>query len=360
MIKNTVMAWLFIGLSIMFPMALDAAMASSADEDYLDEGVEFAEEWLPHIPRVEAVKVDEIVYYFYDPSFIDCDDVINVFAGDEKDVLQTKPEPFVITNALTYLVGWHKGWTPFNKPLRTLVTAVKRCFDGSNMGTWNSIENKGFIVIDVDECALSAYPSLINEIGERLGIKSVVDVKAPWHIAVKPILELYNYFVKGGYTIVFVSDLKESKENRAWLTHSLKTNGYTAVDTLYLYPDGCKDSTAEYNAKIRHELAEKGSVIATIASECSSLQGKDLGLCVVWVPSPFSLDVGDTSFYAKLHDLAATAVKTAERASVGSGTASGDPVQVVAAASSSQSSSGITVASQSSTTTNVVGHSPVS
>jgi hypothetical protein len=360
MAKNTIGLWLFLGLIMMCSASLDAAMVSATDEDALVDGVEFAEEWLPQIPRVEAVNVDGVIYYFYDPSFIDCNDVVNVLAYDEKDASRPHFEDDVVGHALTYLEGWYKGWAPFKKTLCSLATNVKRCFDSNKRSTWSSREQQGFVVIDVTECALSSYQLLVNDICKQLGMKPLVDEKEARYVALEPILELYNYFVKGGYTIVFVSNLQECARNRAWVADCLKINGYKTVHRLYLYPEDCKDSVAEYRAKIRYALAETGSVVAIISSECSNIQGEDLGCCVVWAPSPFSTDVGDTSFYAKLHELAVTSAEASATTSVSVGINSTDLAQAVAVAASSQSSSGISVASQSSGSMSVASAASVS
>jgi hypothetical protein len=347
------------------------AMGSALDDDWLVEGVAYAEEWTPDVPWVEATVTDSVVYYFYNPYFVECSEIVNVLTNDAQEGAQERLQldGEAVDKALTYLVGWHKGVAPFNLTLRSLVAKVERFFDCNWIHTWNSKRAKGFVVFDVSECALSYYQVQINDLRSRLGISSQVDEKEACPVALQPILRLYKYFIAGGHTAVFISDLPENNENRLWITNNLTANGYTAMHKLYLYPADCKDSFAEYRSKIRHELAKEDVVVATISNVSAYVQGDELGWCAVWVPSslcPMFKGDADNAFYAKLHTSVATTSVAASQSSSSVATASqsAGSIGAVAAASISVSASQLScsssVAAQSRTMTTVSGKRPSS
>jgi hypothetical protein len=139
------------------------------------------------------------------------------------------------------------------------------CYNAIDFLDLMDVPQKALVIFDVDDTAVTHYhridrfefiwgqqPHLVenSEIG-----KATVN---------KPVLELYNYLVKKGYNIIFMTGRNE--DMRAVTEKELHAAGYTVYEKLILFPTAhvANSCLAEWKAERRKELSESYTLIASI------------------------------------------------------------------------------------------------
>ena len=134
--------------------------------------------------------------------------------------------------------------------------------------------SKPAIVFDIDETALSNYPTLVKyDFGGTLDeIRNEIDKgKAS---AIKPTLALYDFAHQHHVALFFITG-REEKE-RAPTIANLHEAGYDGWQALLMRaPSDEKKTAAVYKTTLRHQLADQGyDIILNIGDQQSDLDGK--------------------------------------------------------------------------------------
>ena len=147
---------------------------------------------------------------------------------------------------------------------------------------FNSIQpgDSTVVIFDVDETILSSYDF---EKGLDFGYvmplwnKYILEAKEP---AIKQTKSLYDFLVKKGFKIIFLTGRKNDQYNATY--ENLINNGLTKFDTLIVRQPPEYDFTAlKYKSLQRTELANRGYKIAgTVGDQFSDLDGPYHGLQV--------------------------------------------------------------------------------
>ena len=141
-------------------------------------------------------------------------------------------------------------------------------------------ENNSTVIFDVDETVLSNY-SFNKEwdfgFVEKYWDMWVDSAKAP---AIIEVQNLYNYLVKRGFKIIFITGRKDYQYDST--KKNLVSAGYKNFDTLIVRQPAEYNQTAlEFKSEKRAELTAKGYNIAgTVGDQWSDLDGSFHGIQV--------------------------------------------------------------------------------
>ena len=147
---------------------------------------------------------------------------------------------------------------------------------------FNSIQpgDSTVVIFDVDETILSSYDFEKDlDFGYVMPLwnKYILEAKEP---AIKQTKSLYDFLVKKGFKIIFLTGRKNDQYNATY--ENLINNGLTKFDTLIVRQPPEYDFTAlKYKSLQRTELANRGYKIAgTVGDQFSDLDGPYHGLQV--------------------------------------------------------------------------------
>lgn len=141
-------------------------------------------------------------------------------------------------------------------------------------------ENNSAVVFDIDETVLSNY-SFNKEWDfgfiEKYWDMWVDSAKAP---AVTEVQNLYNYLVKRGFKIIFISGRKNYQYDPT--KKNLISAGYKNFDTLIVrQPSEYNQTALEFKSEKRTELSSKGyEIVGTVGDQWSDLDGPFHGIQV--------------------------------------------------------------------------------
>ena len=134
------------------------------------------------------------------------------------------------------------------------------------------------VIFDVDETILSSYDFEKDlDFGYVMPLwnKYILEAKEP---AIKQTKSLYDFLVKKGFKIIFLTGRKNDQYNATY--ENLINNGLTKFDTLIVRQPPEYDFTAlKYKSLQRTELANRGYKIAgTVGDQFSDLDGPYHGI----------------------------------------------------------------------------------
>lgn len=134
-------------------------------------------------------------------------------------------------------------------------------------------EEKMAVVFDIDETALSNYKHLIQlNFGmiPQLFLETIEESDDP---AVQATLKLYQYAVKQGISIFFITGRAEKL--RSVTEENLKSVGYAEWNTLFMKPNDYDEvSVIPYKSSMRKKIEEMGyTIVLNIGDQFSDLAG---------------------------------------------------------------------------------------
>ena len=141
-----------------------------------------------------------------------------------------------------------------------------------------AVSDSDAVVFDIDETALSNY-EFLNEMDfgyvPDLWSKWMLEAKAP---ALSGVKRLYDYFIRKGFRIVFITGRKDFQYNPTY--KNLLFAGYTKFDTLIVRKPEENNLTAlDYKSRKRVELTQRGyKVVGDVGDQYSDLNGPDHGI----------------------------------------------------------------------------------
>lgn len=139
---------------------------------------------------------------------------------------------------------------------------------------------KSTVIFDIDDTSLSSYfHSKENEFGfvPKLFKEWVFQASAPAIVHTK---RLYDYLVKKGFTIIFLTG-RQYDEHKATVKN-LKREGYTVFNRLIVRQKHELDLTAKaYKSANRAKLVEEGfRIVGCIGDQQSDLEGGNSGYTI--------------------------------------------------------------------------------
>ncbi len=134
-------------------------------------------------------------------------------------------------------------------------------------------EEKIAVVFDIDETSLSNYKHLLQlNFGmiPQLFLETIRESDDP---AIRATLQLYEYAVKQGISIFFITGRAEKL--RSVTEKNLKSVGYTEWNILFMKPnDYDKSSVIPYKSSTRKKITEMGyTIVLNIGDQFSDLAG---------------------------------------------------------------------------------------
>ena len=142
------------------------------------------------------------------------------------------------------------------------------------------IKNNSAVVFDVDETALDNYA-----LAKSMGFGYVYKMNKEWNAemkspALKPVKELYDYLLKRGVHIIFLTGRNFPEYEVTY--QNLKNVGYTVFDTLITQiGDETKMKSRDFKSSKRVFLTNEGyDIIGTVGDQWSDLRGEDHGIQV--------------------------------------------------------------------------------
>ena len=129
------------------------------------------------------------------------------------------------------------------------------------------------LVLDIDETCISNFNKIkIRDYCNNLQLihEEILAADSP---ALVPTLNLYNYAIKHGVSVFFVTGRKVSEKNAT--IKNLKFAGYNSWSKIYFRPnDYRKTSIVPFKAGARKEITEQGyTILATIGDQKSDVIG---------------------------------------------------------------------------------------
>ena len=162
----------------------------------------------------------------------------------------------------------------FYKEVEDVIKKAEKEFDKVD------IKKNSAVVFDVDETALDNY-----ELSKLMGFGYVYKMNKEWNAemkspALKPIKELYDYFVTKGVHIIFLTGRNFPEYEVTY--QNLKKAGYTVFDTLITQiGDETKIKNKQFKNAKRIFLTKKGyDIIGAVGDQWSDLRGEDHGIQV--------------------------------------------------------------------------------
>ena len=142
------------------------------------------------------------------------------------------------------------------------------------------IKNNSAVVFDIDETALDNYA-----LAKSMGFGYVYKMNKEWNAemkspALKPVKELYDYLLKRGVHIIFLTGRNFPEYEVTY--QNLKNVGYTVFDTLITQiGDETKMKSRDFKSSKRVFLTNEGyDIIGTVGDQWSDLRGEDHGIQV--------------------------------------------------------------------------------
>jgi acid phosphatase len=142
------------------------------------------------------------------------------------------------------------------------------------------ISSNSVVIFDVDETALNNYG-----LAKQMDFGYVYDLNKKWNQelkapAVKQVQNLYNFLIKRGIKIIFLTGRNSSEYEVTY--KNLLQAGYIGFDTLLTQREDEQNLKArEFKSKKRTELARQGyEIIGTVGDQWSDLEGPYAGIKV--------------------------------------------------------------------------------
>ena len=141
-----------------------------------------------------------------------------------------------------------------------------------------ALKKNSVVIFDVDDTAINNYGlSKMMDFGYvyELNKKWNKELKAP---AIKQTQDLYNYLIKKGFKIIFLTG-RNSNEYEVTYKNLIK-DGYAGFDTLITQREDEQNLTAsEFKSKKRTELTNEGyNIVGTVGDQWTDLEGPYTGI----------------------------------------------------------------------------------
>jgi acid phosphatase len=141
-----------------------------------------------------------------------------------------------------------------------------------------ALKKNSVVIFDVDDTAINNYGlSKMMDFGYvyELNKKWNKELNAP---AIKQTQDLYNYLIKKGFKIIFLTG-RNSNEYEVTYKNLIK-DGYAGFDTLITQREDEQNLTAsEFKSKKRTELANEGyNIVGTVGDQWTDLEGPYSGI----------------------------------------------------------------------------------
>lgn len=129
------------------------------------------------------------------------------------------------------------------------------------------------LVLDIDETSISNFNKIkVRDYSNNVQLihKEILAADSP---AILPTLKLYNYAIKHGVKVFFVTGRKRSEESAT--IKNLKFAGYTSWSKIYFRPDGYRErSIVPFKAGARKAITQQGfTILASIGDQASDVIG---------------------------------------------------------------------------------------
>lgn len=160
----------------------------------------------------------------------------------------------------------------FNKELEKVIKEAKEKFDKIE------VKKNSAVVFDVDETVLDNYG-----LAKSMGFGYVYKMNKEWNAemkapALKPVKELYDYFVSKDVHIIFLTGRNFTEYDVTY--QNLKNTGFSVFDTLITQiGDEKKMKAVDYKTAKRVFLTNKDyDIIGTVGDQWSDLEGEYHGI----------------------------------------------------------------------------------
>jgi acid phosphatase len=142
------------------------------------------------------------------------------------------------------------------------------------------ISSNSVVIFDIDETALNNYG-----LAKQMDFGYVYDLNKKWNQelkapAVKQVQNLYNFLIKRGIKIIFLTGRNSSEYEVTY--KNLLQAGYIGFDTLITQRKDEQNLRAEeFKSKKRTELVEMGyDIVGTVGDQWTDLEGPYTGIKV--------------------------------------------------------------------------------
>ncbi len=230
----------------------------------------------------------------------------------------TKPHVQKIKNGLTHsrqellkrFTSEHHAWYADgcnNSELNTLIDTFITHMQEQIFSIIPKKEKPFLAIFDIDETVLTQYGTLFrivkNDVENKTQTEHSMTTLTPSFRNLDPItpmFKLYQFFLERGCKIAFITNRPDTEQHRSLTIKQLHDLGYTAYDGLYLRAENQLGSTGQYKELLRSQLADTYDIVATIDDNHENLQGKHLGVAVLWVPSLLAQYDAEVTFFEQM------------------------------------------------------------
>lgn len=207
-----------------------------------------------------------------------------------------------ITRFTPTIDAWYANHCTDNAVLNALTDSVIHHFQEHAISHVSPNGKSRMIVFDIDETALSPYFFVKNETHKHAAAGTMYDHnKHPQpeeFIPLKPIKRLYDFFVKNGFKIAFVTARSDALTINT--LNDLLHHDYKAYETCILMPSWFELPAYDYKDLARKNLALTYDIILTIDDDYRNLQGQQVGTYALWLPTPLQQRPDEENFLAQL------------------------------------------------------------
>lgn len=194
-----------------------------------------------------------------------------------------------------------------NSELNTLIDAFITHIQEQIFSKTPKKEKPFLAIFDIDETVLTQYVTLFrlvkNDVENNTQTEHSMTTLTPSFRNLDPItpmLKLYQFFLERGCKIAFITNRPDTEQHRSLTITQLNDFGYTAYDELHLRAQSQTGSTGQYKELLRSQLADTYDIVATIDDNHENLQGKHLGVAVLWVPSLLAQYDAEVTFFEQM------------------------------------------------------------
>ncbi|MBS1987756.1 hypothetical protein JST56_02070 [Candidatus Dependentiae bacterium] len=194
-----------------------------------------------------------------------------------------------------------------NSELNTLIDAFITHIQEQIFSKTPKKEKPFLAIFDIDETVLTQYGTLFrlvkNDVENNTQTEHSMTTLTPsfrYLDPITPMLKLYQFFIERGCKIAFITNRPDTEQHRSLTITQLNDFGYTAYDELHLRAQSQTGSTGQYKELLRSQLADTYDIVAIIDDNHENLQGKHLGVAVLWVPSLLAQYDAEVTFFEQM------------------------------------------------------------
>ena len=164
----------------------------------------------------------------------------------------------------------------YDEELSKVIEEAKKKF--SSIDFRNSGQERKVVIFDVDETALNNYG-----LAKQMDFGYVYDVNKQWNKelkapAIKQVQGLYNFLIKRGFRIIFLTGRNTNEYDVTY--KNLELAGYSGFDSLITQrKDEQNLNEQEFKTKKRTELIKQGyEIVGTVGDQWIDLNGPYSGI----------------------------------------------------------------------------------